>query len=223
MTLERLAMDGKQRRESDGEVAIAKALSANVLGLWLILVGAAALAISMFLPLAQSAGGVPIVGNNTLFQEIGWRVFFLPLFLVSSGYHASQGKPGARWFLISLCAIAAVGIALFGSDEGLRTLYPLGPGDTTQPGVVTSLDIAIYVAAAGVVVAFIGALTFRRSAGKEMANVGPIRQRNTGVHEMRVPPGPEGNPQPEQAIRRRGELRVSDRQRAHNVVLSASG
>jgi hypothetical protein len=217
MTLERLAMDGKQRRESDGEVAIVKALSANVLGLWLILVGAAALAISMFLPLAQSAGGVPIVGNNTLFQEIGWRVFFLPLFLVSSGYHASQGKPGARWFLISLCAIAAVGIALFGSDEGLRTLYPLGPG-----GAV-SLDIAIYVAAAGVAVAFIGVLTFGRSAGKEMANVGPIRQRSTGVHEMRVLPRPQGNPQPEQAVRRRGELRASDRQRAHNVVLSATG
>jgi hypothetical protein len=217
MTLERLAMDGKQRRESDGEVAIVKALSANVLGLWLILVGAAALAISMFLPLAQSAGGVPIVGNNTVFQEIGWRVFLLPLFLVSSGYHASQGKPGARWFLISLCAIAAVGIALFGSDEGLRTLYPVGPG-----GAV-SLDIAIYVAAAGVVVAFIGVLTFGRSAGKEVANVGPTRQRNTGVREKRVPSGPEGYPQPEQAVRRRGELRVSDRQRAHNVVLSASG
>jgi hypothetical protein len=217
MTLERLAMDGKQRRESDGEVAIAKALSANVLGLWLILVGAAALAISMFLPLAQSAGGVPIVGNNTLFQEIGWRVFFLPLFLVSSGYHASQGKPGARWFLISLCAIAAVGIALFGSDEGLRILYPLGPG-----GAV-SLDIAIYVAAAGVAVAFIGALTFRRSAGKEVANVGPTRQWNTGVHETRVPAGPEGNPQPKQAVRPCGEHRASDRQRAHNVVLSASG
>jgi hypothetical protein len=217
MTLERLAMDGKQRRESDDEVAIVKALSPNVLGLWLVLAGAAALVIAMFLPLAQSAGGLPIVGNNTLFQEIGWRVFFLPLFLVSSGYHASQGKPGARWFLISLCAIAAVGIALFGSDEGLRTLYPVGPG-----GAV-SLDIAIYVAAAGVAVAFIGVLTFGRSAGKEVANVGSTRQRSTGVHEMRVLPRPEGNPQPKQAVRRRGELRVSDRQRVHNVVLSASG
>jgi hypothetical protein len=219
-------MDGKQRRDSDDGVAIVKVLSANVLGRRLVLVGAAALAISMFLPLAQSAGGLPIVGNNTLFQEIGWRVFFLPFFLVSSGYHASQGKPGARWFLISLCAIAAVGFALLGSDKGLRTLYPVGPGgavDTTQPGVVTSLDIAIYVAAAGVVVAFIGALTFRRSAGKEVANVGPTRQRNTGVHETRVPPAPEGSPQPEQAVRRRGEHRASDRQRAHNVVLSASG
>jgi hypothetical protein len=226
MTLERLAMDGKQRYESDDEVAIVKALSANVLGLWLILVGAAALAISMFLPLAQSAGGLPIVGNNTLFQEIGWRMFFVPFFLVSSGYHASQGKPGARWFLISLCAIAAVGIALLGSDKGLRTPYPLGPGgavDTAQPGMVTSLDIAIYVAAAGVVVAFIGALTFRRSAGKEVANVGPTRQRNTGMHETRVPAWPEGNPQPKQAVRRCGEHRASDRRRAHDVVLSASG
>ena len=218
-------MDGKQRRESDHEAAIVKALSANVLGLWLILVGAAALAISVFLPLAQSAGGLPIVGNNTLFQEIGWKVFFLPLFLVSSGYHASQGKPGARWFLISLCAISAVGIALLGSDKGLRTLYPLGPGGAvdTQPGVVTSLDIAIYVAAAGVVVAFIGALTFSRSTGKEVAYVGPTRQRNTGVHQTRVPARPEGNPQPKQAVRRFGEHRASDRQRAHNVLLSASG
>jgi hypothetical protein len=226
MTLGRLAMDGKQRRESDDGVAIVKALSANVLGRWLVLIGAAALAISMFLPLAQPAGWLPIVGNNTLFQEIGWRVFFLPFFLVTSGYHASQGKPGARWFLISLCAIAAVGIALLGSDKGLRTLYPVGPGgavDTTQRGVVTSLDIAIYVAAAGVAVAFIGALTFRRSAGKEVANVGPTRQWNTGVHETRVPAGPEGNPQPKQAVRPCGEHRASDRQRAHNVVLSASG
>jgi hypothetical protein len=219
-------MDGKQRRESDDEVATVKALSANVLGGWLVLVGAAALAISMFLPLAQPAGGLPIVGNNTLFQEIGWRVFFLPFFLVSSGYHASQGKPGARCFLIGLCAIGAVGIALLGSDKGLRTLYPVGPGgavDTTQPGVVTSLDIAIYVAAAGIAVAFIGVLTFLRSEGKEVANVGSTRQRNTGVHETRVPPGPEGNPQPEQAVRRRGEHRASDRQHAHNLVRSASG
>jgi hypothetical protein len=216
MTLERLAMDGKQRRASDNDVAMVKALSANVLGRWSVLVGAAALAVSMFLPLAQAAGGLPIVGNNTLFQEMGWRVFLLPFFLVSSGYHASQGKPGARWFLISLCAIAAVGIVLLGSDEGLRTLYPVGPG-----GAV-SLDIAIYVAAAGVAAAFIGVLTFPRSAGKEVANVGSTRQRNTGLHETRVWPGPLGNPQPEQAIRRRGEHGASDRQRASGQLIGAS-
>jgi hypothetical protein len=216
MTLERLAMDGKQRRESGDEAAMVKALSANVLGGWLVLVGAAALAVSMFLPLAQTAGGLPIVGNNTLFQEIGCKVFLLPFFLVSSGYHASQGRPGARWFLISLCAVAAVGIALLGSDKGLRTLYPLGPG-----GAV-SLDIAIYVAAAGVAVAFIGVLTFPRSAGKEVANVGSTRQRHTGVHETRVPLRPEGNPQPKQALRRRSEHRASDRQRASGQLISAS-
>jgi hypothetical protein len=210
-------MDGKQRRESDDEAAIVKALSANVLGRCLVLVGAAAVAISMFLPVAQPAGGLPIAGNNTLFQEIGWRVFVLPFFLVCSGYHASQRKPGARWFLIGLCSMATVGIALLGSAKGLRTLYPLGPG-----GAV-SLDIAIYVAAAGVAVAFIGVLTFPRSAGKEVANVGSTRQRNTGVHETRVPWGLQGNPQPEQAVRRRGEHRASGRQLAHNVVRSASG
>src|SRR5271167_4148182 len=225
MTLERVAMDGKQRRESDDEVAIVKALSANVLGGWLVLVGAAALAISMFLPLAQPAGGLPIVGNNTLFQEIGWRVFFLPFFLVSSGYHASQGKPGARWFLVGLCAIGAVGIALLGSDKGLRTLYPVGPGgavDTTQPGVVTSLDIAIYVAAAGVAVIH------------RCADVSSERRRRSG--ERRIHPSAEHrrarNARPAGAGAKSTagtssptprEHRASDRQRARNVVRSASG
>jgi PknH-like extracellular domain len=191
-------MDDKERHKTDDEAEAGDAASANPLWVGLVLVGAAALVVSMFLPFAQPAGGVPIVGNNNLYEQIGWKGFFIPFFLALSGYQAGQGKRSARWSLIFVCAIAAIGIVLLVNAKGLRTLYPVGAGgavDTSQPGLVTDLGIAIYVAGAGVAVAFLGALGLFQSAGKEVANVGSTRQRQT-----RVAPGPERNPEAEQAV-----------------------
>jgi hypothetical protein len=80
----------------------------------------------------------------------------------------------------------------------MHIIGPGGAADSTGPGILASLGIAIYVAAAGVAVAVIGALALFQSAGNEVANIGSTRQRNTGVRETGVPPGPEAHPQPEQ-------------------------
>ncbi len=48
--------------------------------------------------------------------------------------------------------LVAVIIILTASDQGIRTLYPVGPNgvpDTGKPGMVASLGIAIYVTGAG--------------------------------------------------------------------------
>ena len=117
----------------------------------------------MVLPLLRPAGGIQTVEHNTFFQQAGIGLVWLPFFLVSFGYQASRGKRGARWFLVVVCAITTFGIVLLANDTDLRTLYPAGPYgvvDHTQPGVVASLGIAFYVAGAGVIAAFIGAVTF---------------------------------------------------------------
>jgi len=193
-------MDEKLRHEIDDEAG--KAASANALGMALVVVGAAALAIAMFLPFAQPFGVIPIVGNNNLFQQIGWKGFFIPFLLALSGYQAGQGKQSARWSLVFVCAVAAIGIVLLANAKSLRTLYPVGACgavDTTQPGLVTNLGIAIYVAGAAVAVAFVGTLALFQSAGRKVTKVESRLQRNTRVRETRVAPGSEGNPQPEQA------------------------
>jgi hypothetical protein len=146
-----------------------KAASENPLGLGLVVVGAAALAISVFLPLVQPVSALRMVEDNTLIQHGGWVLLGGALGIVGSGYRASRGRgrPNERWTLIVVCVIAAGLVVLKANDKGLRTLYPVGPGgavDTTQPGVVASLGIAIYVAGAGVAAAFMGALTFFQSA-----------------------------------------------------------
>jgi hypothetical protein len=195
-------MDDKERRESDDEAEVGKAASANALGVVLVVVGAAALVIAMFLPFAQPFGAIPIVGNNNLFEQIGWKGIFIPFLLALSGYQAGQGKQSARWSLVFVCAVAAIGIVLLANAKSLRTLYPVGAGgavDTTQPGLVTNLGIAIYVAGAAVAVAFVGTLALFQSAGREVTKVESRLQRNTRVRETRVAPGSEGNPQPEQA------------------------
>jgi hypothetical protein len=56
-------MDGKQ------QAATGKAASGNRLGLGLVVVGAAALAISVFLPLAQPVNALRMVQDNTLIQH----------------------------------------------------------------------------------------------------------------------------------------------------------
>ena len=93
--------------------------------------------------------------------------------LARTGYRASRGKQSERWVLILICAFAAWLVFQNANDKGLRTLYPIGPDGnpiTTQPGTVASLGIAIYVAGAGIAAAFMGALTFFQSAGKEVAD-----------------------------------------------------
>jgi PknH-like extracellular domain len=192
----------RQHAEVRGDEA-GKGASANALGLGLVLVGAVATAIAMFLPFAQPVDGLPILGKNTLFQLIGWQVLWPLFFILYFGYSASQGKRFARWSLIGLCVLAAVGVVALATDKDLRTMHIIGPGgaaDSTGPGILAGLAIAVYVAAAGVAVAIVGALALFQSAGDKAANIGSTRQRNTGVRETGIPLGPEAHPQPEQTV-----------------------
>jgi len=64
--------------------------------------------------------------------------------------------------------LAALLVIWLATDKDLRTLYPVGLDgsiDSSQPGVVTNLGIAVYVAGVGVAAAFIGALMLRQTAG----------------------------------------------------------
>jgi hypothetical protein len=136
----------------------------NPLGLGLIIVGGVALAISTFLPLVEPMGTFRMIEHNTLIQRGGWMLIALALGIAASGYRVSQDRWTARWVPIVLCVSAAALILL--NDTDLRTLYPVGPDGnpiTTQPGIVASPGIAIYVAWAGVAAAFIGSMMLLRS------------------------------------------------------------
>jgi Uncharacterised protein family UPF0547 len=146
--------------------AMNRAVSENPLGLGLVIVGAAALAISTFLPFVQPASALRMVEDNTLIQHGGWMLIALALGIAAGGYRASRGRAKEGWMPIVLCAVAAVLILVNANDKGMRTLYPVHPDgtvDTSQPGMVTSLGIAVYVAGAGVAAALIGSLTLLQS------------------------------------------------------------
>jgi hypothetical protein len=132
--------------------------------LGLVIVGAAALAIAAFLPLVQPLGAFRMVEDNTLIQHGGWTFIAIALGIAGSGYRASQGTRSSWWVLILLCVFAAATVVFKANDESLRTLYPVGLNgtvDTSRPGTVADLGIAIYVAGAGVAAAFIGSLWLR--------------------------------------------------------------
>ena len=140
------------------------ASSDNPLALGLVLVGAVAMAISAFLPLVEPTGTFRIIQHNTLIQRGGWMLIALALGIAASGYRVSQGRWTARWVPIVLCVSAAGLIVL--NAKLLRTLYPVssdGNPITTQPGIVASPGIALYVLGAGVAAAFIGSVMLLRS------------------------------------------------------------
>jgi ribosomal protein S27E len=137
----------------------------NPLGLGLVIVGAAAMAIATFLPLTEPTGVFHLVPDNTLIQHDGWALIGFALAIAGSGFRASQRN--GKWFTpLIWCILAAILIAIWFMDQGTRTLYPIGADgtpDTSQPGMVGSLGIALYVAAAGVGLALIGSLNLRQT------------------------------------------------------------
>ncbi len=145
--------------------------SESPLALGLVVVGALALAIAAFLPLDQATGQFGRVQDNTLIQHGGWALIALAVGIAASAYRVNHGG-GKIWVPIVLCIIAGLVVIGFADDSGLRTLYPLGPDgtpDTSQPGVVASLGVAIYVAGVGAAVAFIGCLMIGQSSRQASA------------------------------------------------------
>lgn len=134
----------------------------SALGLGLVVVGATALAISVFLPLTERAGIFSLVQNNSLIQHGGWILLIFAIGIAASGVRASQGKSYQWIWCLSGCVLTGAILIFIATDEGTRTLYPVGPdgaADASQPGIVAPLGIAVYVAGAGVAAAAIGAFT----------------------------------------------------------------
>lgn len=120
-----------------------RAASDNPLGLGLVIVGAAAMAIAAFLPLDEPTGAFRMVQANTLIQHGGWILIALALGIAASGYRVNRSGT-ARRVPIVLCVIAAGLIVVTANDKDLRTLYPVGPDGnpiTTQPGMVANLGM----------------------------------------------------------------------------------
>jgi predicted RNA-binding Zn-ribbon protein involved in translation (DUF1610 family) len=144
-----------------------KGASENPLGFGLVIVGAIGMSIAVFLPLVEPIGPFGRVSDNTLIQHGGWVLIALALGIAASGYRVSQGTRGARWVPLILCGLALAFIVYTANDKDTRTLYPVRPDrtvDTSQPGMVADLGIAVYVAGAGGAVAIIGSLILLRSA-----------------------------------------------------------
>ena len=138
----------------------------NPLALGLVIVGAAAMAIAVFLPLLEPTGIFHMVQDNTLIQHGGWPLVALAVGIAASGFAASQ-RGGRSWgFAVVLSLLAIAQIVLWFMDKGLRTLYLLGPGGTPIPGqtgIEASLGIALYVAGTGAVLALIGSGMLRQT------------------------------------------------------------
>ncbi|MGB6209220.1 sensor domain-containing protein, partial [Mycobacterium sp.] len=116
---------------------------------------------------------------------------------------ASQGKRFARWCLIGFCVLAAVGVVLLATDKELRTMHVVGPGgpaDSSGPGILTGLDISIYVAAAGAALATVGALALFQNARNGSQRGVSTADPTAGLRETSVVPATEGHPESEQAV-----------------------
>jgi hypothetical protein len=145
-----------------------KAVSENPLGLGLIILGAIAMALAAFLPFAEPTGPFLVVRRNTLIQSgaVGWLLIALALIIAASGYRVNYRNSKEWWVPLLACLIAALAIVLMANNEDLRTLYPVVPGgapNTSEPGTVGTLGIAIYVAGAGVAAALIGSVLLRQA------------------------------------------------------------
>jgi len=138
----------------------------NPLGLGLVITGALAIALGTFLPFQESPRFREIE-QNTLIQNVtGWILIALALGIVVTGYRVGEGLSTKWWQPTLLSVTAALAVLRIATDKGLRTLYPGGSNgeiDTSQPGVVSALGIAVYVAGAGAVTAFIGSLMIRQT------------------------------------------------------------
>jgi hypothetical protein len=136
----------------------------NPFGLGLVILGAAAMALSTFLPLDEPAG-FQMVTHNTLIQHDGWMLIAVAVGIAAGGFRASQ-KPGQWVRPAVLCVLAGGGVTFWLLNKSMRTLYPIGRDgtlDTSQPGTVAALGIALYVAGAGVAIALVGSLMLRNS------------------------------------------------------------
>jgi predicted RNA-binding Zn-ribbon protein involved in translation (DUF1610 family) len=139
------------------------------------------MALAAFLPLDDASGQFGGVRENTLIQHGGWMLIIGALVIAAAGFRAVQRK-GKYWLWpAALCAFGALRIIGWAADKDLRTLYPVtadGSLDTSRPGTVVPLGIAIYVAGAGIALAFIGSLLLNQTGEPPAPNATAPQKRN---------------------------------------------
>ena len=136
---------------------------------------------SAFLPLVES-GRFARVSDNTLIQHNSWWPIVVAIGIAASGYRVSLGKRSEAALPILACLGAGGYFILIATDKASRTLYPLGADggpDSSQPGVVSSLGIAIYVGIVGAAVALIGVVMMLRTQDAVVTDVSTTVQAPT--------------------------------------------
>jgi hypothetical protein len=140
----------------------------NPAGVALACIGGLAMAVAAFLPLDES-GRFARVQENALIHHGGWAFLALGAGIAVNAYRQySAGR--LAWTVVVLGVIALIVAILIGSDTSLRTLFPLnsaGEPDSSQPGTVVPLGLAVYVAGAGACAAILGGWAMRQSPSGE--------------------------------------------------------
>ena len=151
---------------NENTAATQEARARNPLALGLVIIGSLAMAVATFLPFDEPVGFHRVEDNTLMQNGSGWILLVLALLIAAAGYRVSQSHADKWWLPLIFCAVAAVLVIWMGNDKDLRTLYPVGLNgtvDTSQPGIVANLGIAIYLAGVGVAAAAIGSLMFRQN------------------------------------------------------------
>jgi hypothetical protein len=148
-----------------------------------VLVGAAVMAVAVFLPIAVAPNEPAVVfrpsEDGTLIRHGGWTLIALAIGIAAAGLLASRrrGNPdtaivnrGTIWLtlLFVLCVVAGLQMWHLAMDKNLRTFYPVypvglnGTVDYSKP-VVAPLGIAFYAAGVGAAEALVGAVMIRQA------------------------------------------------------------
>jgi ribosomal protein L32 len=135
----------------------------NPLGVGLAALGGAIIALASFLPLDEPSGPFSRVQTNTLIQNGGWWLTAAGATIIAAAVSSYIAKRRTRGVFL-LIGLAAVLVVYFATDKSIRTLYPIGTNgelNESANGTLVPLGIAVYVAGAGVLLAFVGAWMMR--------------------------------------------------------------
>lgn len=158
----------------------------NPIGLGVTLAGAATIILSLFLPVNEPTGPFARIQENTLIQsDGGWFMAILAIVLAVGATRAYL-KPDTYLWIAPLAASLALllWVALIAVNDATTTLYPIVDGvpDTSQPGQVTALGVAVYVAGVGSIAASVGSLMLKDAPAPEL-DLGPDLESDPIVPE----------------------------------------
>jgi hypothetical protein len=158
------------------------------LGLGLVIGGALLLALAAFLPFQESPRFIRVEQNTLIQNGAGWGLIIAAALRAVFGYRLAQRLTDKTQGLIVVSVGALLGVIYIATDKSLRTLYPVNPFtgqiDSSAPGVVSSLGIAVYVAGAGAIMAIAGSFMLRSTV--------EAQQGIDEAHENETHPKPKG-------------------------------